>query len=197
MLSLDILELTLYQTYNSTVQVRNVMHYRVGAVGTADETGLATAFIANVLPSMLDIQHSTMQHYRMTVLNLTDNIGWADVTLTPAQSGVLAGEVMPPYAAWAFRKNRSLRRVRSGQIRVAGIPEGATNFGLSEATIDDDLAAFAAELGSEITDGTGGLYVPVIVSKNPDNTVRQFSGIDSVEFVSVSTQNSRKYGRGI
>lgn len=194
---LDLLELTLYQTYNSTVQVRNVLHYRVGSVGTADETGLTTAFIAEVLPLMLDVQHLTMEHQKMTVLNLTDNIGWADVDLIPDQQGVLGGEVEPPFVCYAFRKNRALRRVRSGQLRVCGVPEGAINYGLAGPLVEDDLDQLAVALGETIIDGTGGSYVPVIIGKNPDGTVRDFAGIESVEFVSISTQNSRKYGRGI
>lgn len=192
----DILELTLYQKWNSTVEVRNVLHYRVSSVGTADESGLSIAFNLTVLPKMLDVQHSTLEHYRQTVLNLSDNLGWADIDLIPDQGGVLLGEAMPPFVAYAFRKNRATRSTRSGQLRVAGLPEGVQNFGLAESSIMDDLDELATALGQAISDGTGGLYIPVIVRKTAEGALGSWNAIDNFEFTAISSQNSRKYGRG-
>lgn len=193
----DILEITLYQKYLDSVEVRNVLHYRVNSVGTLDESGLSIAFNLEVLPAFVAVQSATIQHYKQTVLNLTDNLGWADVDLIPDVPGDLAGDVMPPFVCWAFRKNRGTRLTRSGQMRIAGITEGAVGNGLAEASIQDDLDALAVALGQGINDGTGGVYAPRIVRKTATGVLDLANTIDSVEYVSVSSQTSRKYGRGI
>ena len=193
----DCLELTLYQRYASTVEVRNILHYVVQAVGTSEEEGLVNAFIAGVLSDMRAVQSSAVTHYKMTVLNLTDGLSFADVILSPTQSGLLAGECLPPHDAWAFRKNRLSRTTRSGQFRVCGIPEGAQANGIASATITDDLATLADSLADTLSDGVGGSYAPCIVRKTLAGGVDTINGVLSVEYTAVSTQNTRKFGRGV
>lgn len=193
----DILELTLFQRLFDTVEVRNVLHYKVTAIGALDEVGLATAFSAEVMTDFVDMQSTGIVHYKMTVLNLTDNLGWADVDIIPDQPGVVAGADCPPFTSYAFRKNRGTRTTRSGQLRIAGVPEGASEEGVIITAFKERADILAASLSGPIADGTGGSYGPRIASKNSDGSLRIANSIDSVEFVSITTQNSRKYGRGI
>jgi len=193
----DTLELTLYQRLFDSIEVRNVLHYRVAAIGTMEEEGLATAFNLDVLPAFLDLQDNDIKHYRQTVLNLNDDLGYADVTLIPEQGGTVAGGADSPFVAYGFRKNRATRQTKSGQLRIAGVPEGASSGGILSPLFQTEVDTLATALGSAIFDGTGGRYLPLIVSKNPDGSFRARSPISDFQFVSITSQNSRKYGRGI
>jgi len=193
----DVLELTLYQRYLGTVEVRNVLHYVVSSVTTGDEGSLATAFNLDVLPLLLDVQHTGLSHYKQVVANITDGIGLSEIDLIPDQPGVLAGELEPPFVCYAFRKNRLTRQTRSGQVRFAGVPEGAVNNGLAGVLVRDDLDELAEALGSTISDGLGNTFSPAIIRKTATGGVAIINGIVNVEYVSISSQVTRKYGRGI
>jgi hypothetical protein len=193
----DCLELTLYQRGWTDVEIRNVLTYVVTAVGTGDEGTLADAFYDDVLPEMLAVQHVIVSHYKMTVSNLTDGLGYAENNIVPDVPGSLSGSAMPPFVAWAFRKNRLTRATRSGQLRVAGLSEGAQENGIAVAAIIDDLDDLAEKLYLPLTHASGASFAPCILRKTPAGGVDTINGIVSVEYVSVSSQNTRKYGRGI
>lgn len=193
----DCLELVLFQRGWVDVEIRNVLQYVVTSVGSGDEGTLADAFYDSVLPAMLDVQHVTVSHYKMTVTNLTDGLGYAENVITPPAPGILSGSSMPPFVAWAFRKNRLNRSTRSGQMRVAGVSEGAQEGGIAIPTVVDDLNVLADALYDPLTHASGAAFSPCIVRKGPGNTVVTINGIVSVEYVGVSSQNTRKYGRGI
>lgn len=190
----DILELTLHQVLFDTIPCTNVIHYRVANVGVMDESGLLSAFAADVSPVMRGLQSSDLAHVKYTVLNLSDDLGYADTVWQPPLLGAVAGSDGPPFVTFAFRKNRNTRRTRSGQMRVAGVVEGASEDGILSGAFEDDVNALATALGQLLQDGTGGTYVPVIVSKAKDGTMLATNAISSFEYTRIGTQNSRKYG---
>lgn len=196
MLSGDVLELTLFQRLFDEVEVRNVLHYSVSTVGALDEVGLVTAFSNHVLPIVTLIQTDALVHYKMGVVNLTDGVGFSDSDLVPDVPGGIAGSDAPPFQAYAFRKLRTDRSTRTGQLRVSGVPKAASDDGRLVSTFVSIVTACAGALSVSIDDNTGGTYQPVIVGKNTDGTVRAVNLVAGVEYASISTQNTRKYGRG-
>jgi hypothetical protein len=112
-----------------------------------------------------------------------------------------AGNVAPPMLAAGIRLAVSTRVTRPGQKRIPGADETEMNGATWEAIYMTKLNAHGAVLASHSTLGApalGSEVAPVVVRKNP-TTGLPTAHQDVTGFVvnpNITTQNSRKIGRG-
>jgi len=200
----DLYQLTDVQTYLGQ-QVLNVYYYKQIAepsVGVSN-IALVRAWEDFVMATIGPVQNEGLDHVGVRVINL-DNPD--DFLLSPNSfAGTVSGDGMPPYVTFAFRLNRASRAVRNGQKRIGGISESSVGDGLVNPGLATNIAAIEVALGAIITDTiSGASFQPRIVhlateagpGGDPPATPRADYTISSVEFTSVSTQNTRKFGRG-
>lgn len=200
----DRYQLVLQQRYGPTSGplVDNVFAYeQTNGSGTAIE--LVNTFILNVLPKIADIQHFIMETRFVSAINLDDLSDFyqlADGTV----GTISAGDVLPPYASWTFRYVRATRAVKDGRKAVCGVPENFQSAGLPVGAITTALTACALSFGAPLPDaGTGSTWEPRIWRRpGTYNGVvvpapGQFFPITGVVYSAVSTQSTRKFGRGI
>lgn len=196
--------LTDVQNYLSQT-VLNVYFYlqATGDVQAAD--GLAAAFQDTMLPLLVPLQNDELTHTSIQVINIDNADDWFTLPLTADNVGTSTSDGMPPYAVWAFRYNRTTRAVRNGQKRIGGVSEANVSDGVATGGAVTDLAALAAAMGAALDDTLGNIFTPRIFHRAPAvGTPPVYpplsDGTDypvaSVEYVSVSTQNTRKFGRG-
>lgn len=200
-------------------EVLNVYTYRwTGALDPSFDTAseqLATLFESQVLPAILAVQSSDVEHTSIKVINQFDPTDFAIVAVSETGDIPSAtSELLPPANAVAFQLSSSTRAVRSGAKRIAGIPEGVQIDGvITDIDYTLDLTTLAGQLGGIIfTTETipQPAYQPIIVKRvktttpsgdkyNWPETLAQFvfSLIADVIFdLIISTQVTRKIGRG-
>jgi hypothetical protein len=198
----DIIQVTLRGTLYGQ-RVLNVFHYKVTDVtGAVDYDLIAGTCLSKLTSDITPIQVSAMTWERCDLDNLTDGLSFGSATGT--FNGVLATEGFAPFAAWYFRLNRSTKLTRSGGKRIAGVPENEVSNGTAESSFIPTLAVAAGEMLLPINwnflsapVGSGSMELGIL-GRNPDGTfdLSRFNGVSGIEYVSVSTQNSRKFGRG-
>jgi hypothetical protein len=193
-----------YLVHNQTwygQQVINKYWYRQ-TTSAGDAQGLTQAWIEDIYPLVkaiqtVDVVHLTVAAYAYD--NLTD---FFNASLL-SETGALTGDPGRPYEAYAFRLTRTTRETRHGQKRYAGVSDDLVTQGVPIAAQITRLAALQAVLDDTITAGASlGSYEPVIVRIDRNTASPTYGQILAVNlvsgsnFVRVSTQNSRKIGRG-
>lgn len=181
-------------------QCLNVYYYKAVSGSTLTALTAATAFVTTLLPLILIVQSGQVTHAGINVINLDDPDDFLNMPLTTDNTGGRAGDVLPPYCCWAFRWNRSSRSVRNGQKRIPGIAESDNADGIAAAGIAADLGNLAAGMAGVLDDGLSDQFEPRIVHKTiVGGVVTGYVdyGVSSVEYTRISTQNTRKFGRGI
>lgn len=186
-------------------QVLNVYHYKQLAdptIGTPI-AALEGAFYTFIQSLAMPAQSTSLAHLGYRVTNL-DNPDEFDV-LVSTETGQVAGDCLPPFCAWAFRLNRATRSVRNGQKRVGGVPEAFQVNGVETAAAEALLVPLGIAMGAIITEPvSGGSFQPRILHKAteagpggvPPATPRADYAISSGQYTRLSTQNTRKFGRG-
>lgn len=197
MASQDLYRLIDRQTLQSQ-QVLNVYYYKqISAAGSSEL--LIAAFIEDVLPAIRAIQVDDLTHVRIDCENLTGVVDYVEETLTSNNTGADNTEPMPTFVAWGFRLNRASRLSRHGYKRIAGPGEANVTSGVPAAGFLGTLNAAAAAIGADIGELSGpSTYRPYIVRATgtaPSVTYTSFE-IGSVQLVGISSQVSRKLGRG-
>lgn len=109
--------------------------------------------------------------------------------------------LLPPYCSGAFRQSVSSRVTRPGQKRMWGLGEADNDAGVLQAGYAALLAALAVKFSAVITLGSPvatGTLAPIVV--HIDRATGAPTASQNVDgFVinpNLSTQNSRKFGRG-
>lgn len=176
-------------------QVLNVYRYDTDAGGTAPELG--GVFSTDVIAPIRDIQSLALVHTRLEVINLDDEEDWYEVITSLA--GTQSGDTLPSFVAFYFKLARTSRSTRPGAKRIAGVLESWQTNGAPTGGSPTAIAAVEDAIAATLNDGTVD-YVPVIQgwSLGEDNQYfRDGSNpIQSAELISITTQNSRKVGRG-
>lgn len=196
-------KLTLTQTlFEQTLQ--NVFFYEQFGGTLTRAQSLFDAFDLEVLTDLKTIQSDELTYDSIAIENVDDPSDFYIAAPVINGGGNQTGEVLPPYACYAFRYNRTTMAVRNGQKRFGGVPEAANANGVLDATYNTAVANVETALGDDITDGTTNpQYRPKIAHRvfdtdTPPNLIDYtFYGIASVQYVRLSTQNTRKFGRGI
>jgi len=207
----DIYRVRLIQAYGTSGQQSiNVFHYKqvfeVDPSGDAAE--LLVNFRDNVETLIRDCQTANISTLQIAVENVvpgTDN-AYESFALN-TRFGDHADQALPPFACYAFRLNRTSSAVRNGQKRFWGIPETHQVDGVINATGLGFTVPLAAALGADL----GGIptfntFRPIIyrIAREevtiPAKTIPALAAanfpISSAAYISISTQNSRKFGTG-
>lgn len=185
----------------------NVFTYRVGYLeANTDYPSAYEAFVADIITPMTAIQCVDLEHTRVQIKNLTNEV---DIFEQPHSiDGLASGSSATSILAWSFRLVRSTALTRHGQKRVAGVPEGQLAGNNPESTFQDELDAFAAALagsvGWNVVALEGIILEPVIVGRvivpGPtygDYDLSKINEIQAAQFIRVSSQTTRRAGRGI
>ena len=201
----DIVQLTDVQTY-LTQQVLNVYYWRVDSLeALTDLNDIAEVFSTYYIGAIDDIQSTGIVHTRAIVKNLTNGVDIHEEVYSIA--GTATGDNLASFYASAFRLVRSNLTTRHGQKRIGGIPEGHVNGNAITAGIAAAYAAVATVLGSQFV-RTGTVdhdfsLTPVIVGRIPTGSpgagqldLSIINPISSAQFIRVTTQTTRREGRG-
>jgi len=181
-------------------EAMNVFYYEQILGADTDANTLTLAFQDQVMGDLLDIVHNTTFVNLIAARDLDDPTAFYVQVEGPLVIGTRGGECMPPFVAWAFRYNRATTLVRNGQKRIPGVSEADQNAGVALSTFIPTLNIAAAAMAADLVDDNGSHYRPVIMRKVFDEltgitTYTQFP-FSTVEYTRVSTQNTRKFGRG-
>lgn len=201
----DIVQLTLYALYNSVIST-NVFHYQVISpqVEYFPDTVL-DAFITDVITPAQGLFASSMSFTQVALKNLTNGIDIGAKNYTV--NGSVSGEGLPPFACYGYRLNRTNALTRHGHKRFMGIPESMQGGGTIAAgalTLANGLATRMAEhLIEDAQSNRNFDFAPVIIGRDLDAggsyvlNLAKVNPVQSGQYVSISTQNTRKFGRGI
>ena len=191
-------------------RVMNVMHYHVdsGAVG-ADGGDLAQAFWDDVKGwwRAVCIDGYTAAFQLVTARDITDLTGAYGSYAIPLgeQGGTrttpAAGEGMPPFISMGVRLNVGSRITRPGQKRLGGFTEADQangSFVSAVVTAGQTWGDTAIQTITLPAPALLAVLTPVVVRKNPDGSAAIWQPFTSAAASNVvTTQNTRKAGRGI
>lgn len=163
---------------------------------------LHNAGIASVLSSQL-------QKTGLELLDVTNGLDFY-ILNTPGDTGAVGGQVMPPFVAWSFLQRRTSRVTRNGHKRVPGVPEasvadGVTVFSGTQLGFFKNLFSLSQNVPSETVMGASGNIQPVIIGRTLnlfgipptyELDLTKVNFVAGLEYRAVSSQNSRKFGRG-
>jgi hypothetical protein len=191
-------------------QALNVYFYRVQSTTLgANASDVVTAFIEQILPSIVAFQQSEVVHTSVAAKNLYDETDAHEELISTAGS-VATGDMMTNFVAYPFRMVGDNAAVRSGSKRYAGVGETGTTDGVvTDATLLGLLDDMADALALVVNYGllSAGELIPVIMARIlvsqgvyrlPANQGEAtFSNIvDALFSPLVSSQTSRKIGVG-
>jgi len=204
----DILQLTLEGVYdNPGNQIRNVFQYEVHIDAPFSlllyGQELIDEWFADFTPFMQDITNVIVGYQSMSVVNLSDPLQIYEAPFTVQANGGVTGDCLPPYASWAFQLRRTTAATRNGAKRFAGVSESQQINGEPTAGAALSLQSMASWLGNPSTltlDNGVEIDVeiqPVICRKDNTGALIASQFVSSAQPRGVSTQNTRKFGRGI
>lgn len=176
----------------------NVFHYVVYE-GTGDEAdALGVAFKIGVLPNICGIQNVAVEYQTLTVNGERDSTDIAVIDIAD-YLGVVSGDCLPPFVAWAYTINRSSTQMRNGYKRFPGVTETwQTNGEVATGTPKTTVEALGADIKADL-ELEGGLIAPLCVPKrqwhNVPITPTEFWVPADVNFAYISSQSSRKFNR--
>lgn len=203
----DIVQLTDVQTYLGQTML-NVYLYEmveVGAETTLED--IAQTFETLVLDAAADFQAAAVTHTFVQAKNLTNGVDiWEELSGRAGSAG--GTEDQPSFMALGFRFVRSSALTRHGSKRIGGILEGAVTGNSLNASMTTLVDAYSAAAASvlEIDAGSPVDFVarPVIIGRFPKDDpdageydLSKVNPVSAVQFIRVTTQSSRKAGRGI
>lgn len=197
----DLLQFTAYQEFLGE-QMLNVFYYRWFSVPAPDNViydELGDDFVDSVIAAMRGVQVQQVEYTKLQIKNLSNGIDFSerDLDLT----GVISASddnLEPSFMALAWQLVRDSLVTRSGSKRVGGLIEGSiagNEFVGSMTQIDPITSAFQYQLHA----GLVAVAAPVIVKRPipvPAGSSYVYSSVADVIFKGVSTQNTRKKGRG-
>lgn len=201
----DILTIADVQTlFGQTVM--NIYTYEVSSLEVdADYEDVATAFNSGIVSAVDNIQCNDVTHTSVMIKNITNMLDIFEGPLS--ETGDLSGISATSLVAWGFRLNRTTALTRHGSKRIAGVPEGQLAGNNPESTFLATLDTFATALATPISrTGTVDHDIelrPVIVGRitTPGPTygeydISKINPVASAQFVRVTSQTTRRAGRG-
>lgn len=178
----------------------NVYVYEQTA-GFGDSTDLLSAFGTQVYDDMTNILHTTWTCVDFNAYSLEDPADF-DIA-TSVVVGQRTGEAMPAFVTASFRYVRSTRAVSDGRKAYGPISESDVDDGDPTGAYLTLLSAMATALQNNLTHvGSSSSWKPVIwrrpgtYASGVVTAPGLFYDINSVIFRAISTQNTRKRGRG-
>jgi len=175
-------------------EVSNVFHFhRSSIAGTA--AGLSSGFITNVVPVIQTIMSSAVQLTTLDIVNIEDPDDSSSAIVNAP--GLRAADMFSTFAAWGFRLIPSVASLQTGSKRFAGVSEADVNDGVAVASQLLRLAIVATRLQTPFVQSLVN-WTPVIYSDREILGIpfRRVATISTAAYNWVTTQNSRKVGRG-
>lgn len=202
----DVIQIIDVQTYLLQT-VQNVYEFFVYELtGTVTLEEIALEWVDTVLTPVRNIQADDINHDYLAVKNLSNGVDiWDETTNLPGV--VVSTNPSPSFVAVGIQLLRSTAITRHGGKRISGISDdnitGNSLVGVALTNMPALLTALSAELNVVGADGTASLY-PVIVGRYPQGSpnagemdLSKLNPIQGAQFKRVTTQNTRKAGRGI
>lgn len=179
------------------VQVRNSFFFEHTSSFDDLQDVCAVAFDDDLLPLIAATQSDEVTYQNIRCINVTGIL--ADANFDPTTlAGSEVGAPMPSFNAYAIRLNRTTKETRNGQKRFAGVTEENTSENKVAGAFLVTLGLLADALNNAIPTPTN-IFTPVIARQSdvvPANwTVNPVS--TGTVSPNISTQNTRKVGRGI
>lgn len=187
------------KTVFSYLGVVAMNRYYYSQISTDDPTteDLANAWIEDVYPSVKAIQSSEAALVQVVCINLDNPVDFYETAVTGAV-GDRSANGSPPFTSWTYTLFRNDRTFRPGRKAYVGVAEDDIQNGQPVAGIVAALDAVADALGANIAPtGFPGVFRPRLLRYVPGVGVVDSCGITGAAFRAVSTQNTRKFGRGI
>lgn len=212
--------LTLFGDIMGQQTVNTFTYYQVSAETSAETSAhvLAEAFIDAFVQAGIGFCSggiSQEQSYTaVRVVNLFEDVSdFAEIALPTTAKGASTDAAMPPFVAYSFRTPWLGSGVRRGFKRFGGVRETVVTNGVIEpAAIADLQSEIGDALAQPLSVGNGD-YQHVVVRRvktldpetgkysydYPTNVGELYQVEPSVWVIqpNISTQNSRKFGRGI
>lgn len=195
--------------------LENAFQYETGSLLPSNEEAgdLINKFVADTFPKIRVLAHSVTIYERCYVTAPFTPDVFALGLFPPGTAGTAAGEAMPRFNAWGFICPRRRRDIANGGKRFGVVAEGQQTGGLPVAGALTLLNALAAQmnLALALDWGTGSSAAqPIIVKRIKYTTPKgktayrlptgtdpyEFYAADRWAFDELTTQNSRKTGRG-
>lgn len=208
----DIYRVVHTQRYSPTGPLSiNVYYYEQTLPGDPEgaET-LANLFDFYIVDGMKAFQNVTVGNVSLEVANIVPSADYHILVYDPVTNiGSRIGHCLPPYVCWAFRLNRTTTASRNGQKRYMGVSEGDQVNGVPEGSMATIFDTFEAVLGAPLPSGAPNTtaYTPRIFrAGKPEVTIpaktipavaQAIFPMGDAQFVSISSQNTRKFNVGI
>lgn len=206
----DILRFTARQEYLGQV-LENVFFYEVVNVPN-DPTflnpydAILASFETRWGVQVRTIQGTQLAHRNYRVDNLSNGFDFRELNIN--LFGGAGGQPMPSYVALAVRLHRGSNITRDGQKRIAGLTEVEVDGNLHQLNATNVAQIEDAHKGTLVSQtGNVPYAVPVIIGRINTGTptaphyvldlTKRNPVVDASIKATVSTQNSRKPGRGI
>lgn len=191
---------TLRGNFGIISSIENVFAY-LALAGSGNAHTLATAFADQLLPVILNAISGNTSFGTVEVINLdTPTDFWTE---TVSETGAIAGDSMPPFVTATFEYLRADRTVQNGRKAFGTIAEASVMNGFPESSYNAVLDALAGALADTLTDvSTSSEWAPRIWRRPGTYAAGvvlppgDFYPITDVVFRSISSQNTRKAGRG-
>lgn len=203
----DIIQFTDVQSYLGQT-VLNTYTYQVESFESAVTLeDLAQGFELYVATEVATVQDDDVTHPFIIAKNLSNGIDiWEEpTTIAGDNASTLEGT---SFMALGYRLVRSNASTRHGSKRIGGLPAGISDgnaINPAYATLVDDLAAvFALPLTATGTVDHDYVLNPVIIGRYPtgdpnagEMDLSVVNPVSAAQFIRMTTQNTRKAGRGI
>lgn len=191
-------------------QVLNVYYYEVGTdLGGTTPLEIAEGWWDSIEEALRACQHEELNHVEVTVESLDGSHDFGTFTIPIGMGeGTRTGtDCMPPFASFGLKMIPQNRQVRPGSKRIAGVDEDVVdNGGVVSTGMIALLQTFADIISAPIPFvGFLDTIVPVVVGfPHPASPTGRPARLDRVAIpvtatsvsTYVTTQNTRKYGRG-
>lgn len=192
----DIYEVIARGTYFAQ-QILNVFHYSVTVDpgSTSSALSIANALNSNILSPCTLVQSDQYAWTDVQAKNLMNVADFGDVSAPNV--GAVSGDAMPSFVGWGFQLNRQLSISKNGRKTFSGVPESLVTNGDADPSAAVPLANIAVAIGQAII--VSGVHYAPIIWRRPDAlhpTGTSFP-VSGAIFKRVTTQNTRKIGRGI
>lgn len=198
----DLIQITDFQTYLGQVCL-NVFYYRwftAPAIGNEYLEALWTEYRSDVMDQMIKLQVEQVVHNNLQVKNLSNGVDFYEDD--PNRTGLIDApdsEILPSYVALGFKLIRDSLVTRNGSKRIVGVPEGNVS-GNTYVGLGVDIESFENALVGRLSVGIIEVAAPIIVKRPitpPVGDTYIYSSVNGASFSGMSTQNTRKAGRGI
>lgn len=203
----DILSLEDRQLFLGETMV-NVYYYQVVSFeANVMLDDIAAEWQAVKMNTIQAVQSGAVEHTRLVLRNLTNGVDIEELPLT-GEIGAVGGDAYPSLVALSIRLVRATAVTRHGSKRIGGLPEANFNGNAPLAGAVANITAMANALGSTFekvgTVDEDFELVPVIIGRvhEPaenagDLDLDVVNGVTGGSFIRVTSQTSRRQGRGI